>query len=521
MVYFRLTGAMIFCALSACGGSGSSTSPSPISSPISSPTPSPAPSQSDPVSSIDEHLPGGSASVNITNSDAFSKRSANLTDNERIIRFNLGNDFFENPWVSGSASTSSRDGLGALFNNNACQDCHIRDGRGHAPNACELGDECDFGSLLFRAARVNISDEQALAMAQSLRANVGDSSVGGQLQHDSIVGVQAEVNLGVAYTEREFVYSDGETTVVREPVWQFESSYVALGYDFDADIALSPRVAPPMIGLGLVALISELDIVAREDVNDADGDGVSGRANYVWSIEEERVMLGRFGWKAGQPSLIEQAAGAFLNDMGLTSRIHKEEPCLSHQHDCLAAENGNGDAVEDYNYEVSDKILDSIAFYSANLAVPQRRNAYANNVQNGKRLFIGAGCIDCHTEQYETESSADFPELSNQRIFPYSDFLLHDMGENLAGFDIDNHTLGDDVRVEFLASAREWRTPPLWGLGLAKVVDTNANFLHDGRARNIMEAVLWHGGEAENSKQAVLNLSAAERIDLLAFLNDL
>ncbi len=495
-------------ALSACGGSSNNdtTSPAVNHKPVI-----------EQENQQIEHLSGGQASTADNTADAFSERSVNMTDVRRIAKFELGDDFFQNPWVAGSASTSSRDGLGGLFNNNACQDCHIRDGRGHAPDD---GSD-DFASILFRAARANISQEQNDAMLGSTMANVGDSSVGGQLQQEAVAGVLAEVDLAVSYESKTMTFADGFEVELRDPIWHLSSKRKDEGVDFDDDTVFSARVAPPMIGLGLLALIDEKTIISQQDVDDTDNNGISGKANYVWSVKDQQVALGRFGWKAGQPSLLEQSAGAFVNDMGLTNQFHQDESCLSHQKDCQTTPNGNGDSVNDYDYEVSDTILDAIGFYSAHLSVPQRQNAYDDDVQRGKALFIEAGCADCHTQSYTTEYSPEHPELSVQVIFPYTDMLLHDMGEDLADFTIDNTPASADVLYEFLASATEWRTPPLWGLGRAKTVDPKASFLHDGRARTIMEAVLWHGGEASVSQQAVLQFDAQQRSDLLAFLNDL
>lgn len=467
-----------------------------------------------------EHLSGGTASVADSSADAFSLHSANLESTDKIQQFNLGNDFFQNPWVAGSASTSSRDGLGGLFNNNACQDCHIRDGRGHAPNVSNTEDGTDFSSILLRTARTDLSDDQLNLMAQSLIASVPDDSVGGQIQHQSTSHlISPEAELRVSYTPETVTFNDGHSVELRRPIWHITSLYN--GYDFNEDTLFSARIAPPMIGLGLLALIAEEDILENEDPLDSNGDGISGRANRVWSIANQSPELGRFGWKAGQPSLLEQAAGAFVNDMGLTSYLHTEENCLSHQSDCLNADNGNGDSVNNYDYEVADTILAAIDFYSAQLAVPERRNAYGDQVQAGKALFQQAGCESCHKAHYQTQASSIFPELANQQIFPYTDLLLHDMGADLADFSINNEPGNDNQPVEFLASASEWRTPPLWGIGLAKTVDPEATFLHDGRARTLMEAILWHGGEAEGSKRQVLNFNAQQRQALIAFLSDL
>lgn len=464
-----------------------------------------------------EHLGGGTATVINNTSDAFSKSSANLESIDDSLLFNIGNDFFENPWIAGSSSTSSRDGLGGLFNNNACQNCHIRDGRGHAP----LDDNQNFSSILFKAARTNITTAQQNDMLTAIRANVPDSSVGSQLQHNAVANVLAEVTLAVEYAYENITFADGHTVELRRPHWLITNNQVENGYHFDSDTLFSARIAPPMTGLGLLALIPEAVILANSDVNDTNNDGISGKANNVWSIEENRAMLGRFGWKAGQPSLIEQAAGAFVNDMGLTSRIQTVDTCMPHQVDCQQTDNGNGDFSSDYDYEVSDKILDAINFYSHHLAVPARRNAYDADVQRGKALFKQMNCDGCHVESYVTGDSEAFPELANQTIFPYSDLLLHDMGAELADFSLTGEPAAADTLYEFSATAHEWRTPPLWGIGRAKLVDARASFLHDGRARTIMEAILWHGGEAESAKQQVLQLNAQERGDLMAFLNDL
>ena len=463
-----------------------------------------------------EHLSGGEASIKKIQSDAFSENSNNMVSVDRKKTFNLGDDFFNNPWVEGSASTSSRDGLGGLFNNNACQDCHIRDGRGHAPVD---ENDTDFDSMLFRTATANINFEDEDLILRSIKANVPDQYFGGQLQQHGISGVSPEVNLAVSYQNKVVIFTDGSRVTLRDPNWTITSYNTE--QSFDADTVFSARVAPPMIGLGLLALVSEADILLKEDINDNDADGISGKANYVWSVNNQEVSLGRFGWKAGQPSILEQSAGAFVNDMGLTNRLHKKETCTKDQSECLSAPNGNGDSVNTYDFEVSDPILDAIAFYSSHLAVPERRDAYSEQVLTGKALFQQAGCQGCHTESYTTIIDQDQPELSEQTIFPYTDMLLHDMGEDLADFTPENEPASAGMLYEFLATATEWRTPPLWGLGLTKTVDPQATFLHDGRANTIMEAILWHGGEAENAKNKVLDFNQEEREALIVFLNDL
>ncbi|WP_086930880.1 di-heme oxidoredictase family protein [Agarilytica rhodophyticola] len=465
-----------------------------------------------------------STRVNNTTSNSFSSHVANLTDVEKIRQFNIGDDFFENPWVEKTSSTELRDGLGPLFNNNACQNCHIRDGRGHAPGDTGSASENDFSTILFKAAKSDISEQQRTDMMVGRLANVGDTNVGGQLQQRSIFNIQNEVNLAVSYTYHNITFEDGFSVELRKPEWQFESTYASSGYDFNSDTIFSARVTQPMIGLGLLALIDEDIIRSQQDIADSDNNGISGKANTVWDAVNQQTKLGRFGWKAGQPSVRQQAAAAFNNDMGLTTEIFLQEGCISHQVDCLNSPNGNGDSMSDYPYEVATSVLDNIEFYASHLAVPQRRNPNAQSVQAGEQLFNNAGCNACHVKSYTTVEHVDFPQLANQAIEPFTDLLLHDMGDDLADFShtsIGNQTAPKQTAIEFQATAHEWRTPPLWGLGLVKTVNPNASFLHDGRARNILEAVLWHGGEAESAKNMVLRFNQVQREQLLEFLNDL
>lgn len=465
-----------------------------------------------------QHLSGGEGSVKSSQASAFSLPVTNIGGAKNTLTFHGGNKFFTEAWAQSAGSVSSQDGLGPLFNNNACQNCHIRDGRGHASEA-ELGKQgSDFNSLLLRASKSDITLQEEEAIKKSLIANVPDTCIGGQLQHQANFSIQKEATQTVSYQYQTASFADGEQVELREPIWHIRG----IGCEINDDTVLSARVAPPMIGLGLLELIAAQDIVAQAERQNKRNDGVSGRANYVWSIENNKVMLGRFGWKAGQPSVRQQTAGAFLGDMGLTTSLFSNENCLAHQKGCRAALNGNGDINDpDYNYEVSQKILAKVVFYSQHLAVPERRNAYAENVLAGKRIFNKIGCQQCHTESYTTQASTQLPALSKQKIYPYTDMLLHDMGVALSDFDKHSNPVAGAIKVEYLAQANEWRTPPLWGLGLTKSVDPKATFLHDGRARTIIEAVLWHGGEAEKHQQAVLQLTKTERQDLLAFLNDL
>ena len=439
-----------------------------------------------------EALSAGSATVRKADQNAFSLPLANLPASRRLD-FSVGNSFFRNPWVTAPATTTARDGLGPLFNTNACQNCHIKDGRGHPP----ASDAISSVSMLVRLSIPAGSEHAEIIQRLGVLA---EPTYGGQLQDMAIPGVAPEGKVRVSYSTQQVSFSDGTQIELRKPALEISQ----LGYGaLHPDTLFSARIAPPMIGLGLLEAIPEAAILANADPDDHNGDGISGRANRVWDREQQRTVLGRFGWKAGQPSLNQQNADAFANDMGLTSMLIAHDNCTATQTDCRNAPHGG-------EPEVSDNILASVLFYTRNLGVPARRGADTPRVLAGKNLFHQAGCQGCHTPQFTTASDAAEPELANQLIRPYSDLLLHDMGEGLA-----------DNRPEFLATGREWRTPPLWGIGLTERVNGHTQFLHDGRARNVLEAILWHGGEAEAAKQQVLTFNADERSALLAFLNSL
>ncbi|MDF1723168.1 MAG: di-heme oxidoredictase family protein [Alcanivorax sp.] len=437
-----------------------------------------------------EHLSAGDATVTKTDQNAFSLPLANLSPSRRLD-FSVGNSFFRNPWVIGPASTDARDGLGPLFNTNACQNCHIKDGRGHPPAA-------DAKQAVSMLVRLSVPASETDDLTRS--GLVPEPNYGGQFQDAAIPGIEPEGRVRVSYEPVTMTFADGHQVGLRKPRLEFFD--LAYGEMHPATL-FSARVAPPMIGLGLLEAIPEADLLAHADPNDDDGDGISGRANRVWDSANNTTAMGRFGWKAGQPGVLQQSAGAFANDMGLSSHLVSTDSCAPSQTDCLAMPNG-GDV------EVSDSVLNSVVFYSRTLAVPARRNVDDPQVLKGKALFHEANCQGCHVPKFTTGAQAPEPELANQTIRPYTDLLLHDMGPGLA-----------DGRPEFLANGQEWRTAPLWGIGLTEAVNGHTQFLHDGRARNLMEAVLWHGGEAAASRDKVLTFDADQRAALLAFLNSL
>lgn len=439
---------------------------------------------------------GGAATVRKTDQNSFSLPSANLPPSRRVD-FSVGNSFFRSPWVIAPSTTTARDGLGPLFNTNACQGCHIKDGRGHPPPP-------DAPNAVSMLVRLSIPDAPQYARLIEQVGVVPEPVYGGQFQDMAIPGVAPEGKVRVDYTPVLVRFKDGTEVELRKPVLQFTQ----LGYGpMHPDTRFSARVAPPMIGLGLLEAIPEEAILANAAAQAKEKNGINGRPNRVWDDAQQKTVMGRFGWKAGQPNLNQQNVHAFSGDMGLTTSLRPFDDCTDAQIACKQAPNGNG---PDGEPEVSDNILRLVLFYTRNLAVPARRGVNDAQVLAGKNLFFQAGCQSCHTPKYTTAANAAEPELANQVIRPYSDLLLHDMGEGLA-----------DNRTEFQASGRDWRTPPLWGIGLTQAVSGHTQFLHDGRARNLLEAVLWHGGEARAAQQQVLSFNAEQRAALLAFLNSL
>ena len=453
-----------------------------------------------------EDKPGGGAtsrgSTNTAN--AFSLSSGNM-DFKRELNFKIGNAIFRKNWVSAPSSTDASDGLGPLFNSRGCQDCHLKDGRGHPPLSADVPD--DSGSMLVRLSVPPASDEEK-AKLEAHRANsLPEPTYGGQLQDRSIQGFNAEGKLKIDYTEEKVKLADGETVSLRAPHY----SLTDLGYGpISPDVMISPRVAPPMIGLGLLEAVPEEQILALVQSEAAKNDGISGKPNQVWSREHDKVMLGRFGWKAGIPTIAQQAAEAFNGDIGISSTMIPagSGDCTEKQPDCLKAPSGNSPNYQ--NVEVGDELFKLVTFYSQNLAVPARRKPDDPEVLKGKQIFYRIGCASCHNPKFVTGEVQGQPHLSHQLIWPYTDMLLHDMGEGLA-----------DNRPEGAATGSEWRTPPLWGVGLTETVSGHTLFMHDGRARNVTEAILWHGGEAEAARNKFAELSKADRAALLAFVNSL
>ncbi|MGE0154896.1 MAG: di-heme oxidoredictase family protein [Reyranellaceae bacterium] len=429
---------------------------------------------------------GGETTVFASNQNAFTLQAGNLpVDDQRAFFF--GNRLFNTNWVIAPSSTKTFDGLGPTFNRVSCSGCHLRDGRGQPP--AKPGEE-----MLSMLVRLSVPGAAADGGPKPHPA------YGDQLNDRAIQGIKAEGRAVIAWQEVPGRYGDGETYSLRRPVLSFvDLAYGPLG----RDVLVSARVAPAMIGMGLLEAIPDETLLALADPDDRDGDGVSGRVNRVHDVLTGKTAIGRFGWKANAPGVRQQIAAAAIGDIGLTTSIFPQQNCPAAQTACRQAESGG-------EPEISDEFLDRLELYSQTLAVPARRNVDDPQVRRGEALFSEIGCAACHQPTLQTGTHPTRPYLSNQTIHPFTDLLLHDMGEGLA-----------DGRPDFLATGQEWRTPPLWGLGLIRVTNKHEFLLHDGRARGPAEAILWHGGEAEAAKERFRTLPQPDREALVAFLRSL
>lgn len=425
-----------------------------------------------------EELSGGATTVFDSSHNAFGRALANLSPG-RWAPMREGKALFVKDWAA-----RGRGAAGPLSNAASCTSCHFKDGRGHTPR--ELGAEAPH---LLR-----------LSVPSDVPGGAPDPVYGWQLNDRAVPGVRAEGSVEVTWSEVGGRHLDGTAYTLRKP--RHRATGLAYG-PLDERVLVSPRVPTPVFGLGLLEAVPEEAILALADPDDSDGDGVSGRPNRVRSARAGRSVLGRFGWKASQPTVEQQIARAFSEDLGLTSLLYPEGTCTARQEECRAIP-ASGEP------EISDHELKRTALYIRLLAVPARRDWTDPAVLRGKALFAQTGCATCHHPAFKTGEVPDLPELSGQALRPFTDLLLHDMGDDLA-----------DGRPDGEATGREWRTPPLWGLGLLEAVNRQVRLLHDGRARSVEEAILWHGGEAAGSRDRFKKLDAADREALLRFLRSL
>jgi CxxC motif-containing protein (DUF1111 family) len=445
----------------------------------------------------DEELPGGDTTVFATGKNAFSFAAANL-DEEGRTRFAIGNSFFRRNWVEAPSSTAARDGLGPHFIARSCGGCHDQGGRG-APPVAKPGQPGEQPVALL--IRLSIPGEGPHGAPNP------DPVYGDQLNNSAVQGVKPEGKVSIAYKPIHGRFADGESYTLRAPTYRITN----LGYGpLPDNVMIGPRIAAQLIGLGLIEAIPESEILANARAQAARADAIKGVPNRAWDEFAQRMVIGRFDWKANSGSLAHQTAAAFRGDIGITSTHFPDETCTPKQADCLAAPHGNKPGKP----EIDDETLRNVIFYQSMLAPPARRNFDDPQVRKGQALFTQAQCAVCHRPRYTTgmpQPPAEPSEaLAHQKIHPYTDLLLHDMGPALA-----------DGRPDFGASGQQWKTPPLWGIGLIPDVNGHSNLLHDGRARNVSEAILWHGGEAETAKRRFIAMSRDERKALVKFVESL
>lgn len=436
-----------------------------------------------------ELQPGGSLTAKRLSDRSYIYPGKGITKAQELD-FWTGFSLFRDPWVIAPSSTKDRDGLGPLFNARSCVACHDAGGRARAPEAGEF-------LPLALIIRLGSTDRNIMDV---------DPVYGGQLQPRAIdyhrsrlpKKVKPEAWLKMDFDVLKGKFADGTTYQLQKPNYELTK----LGYgELAPHIGLSPRHAPNVFGMGMLDAISDADLLAQEDESDSDGDGISAKYNRVPNVITGDIEIGRFGFKAKHPNMDQQVAGAFRGDIGITSTLFPDEACTETQTSCaLASTLGGHDSVE-----IPDKLLTLVNDFNRFLAVPPARKLQQKLA--GRTLFYQLNCQQCHTPSYQTDENYPVKEMAGQTIWPYTDLALHDMGEGLA----------DGVN-EHSANGREWRTPPLWGIGLQEAYTGQQRYLHDGRARSIEEAILWHGGEAQASQQAYINLSKKQRTQLLEFL---
>ena len=439
-------------------------------------------------------LSAGALTVARFDREAYLQPAPGLS-RQQLTAFQMGRHHFDKKWASLS-SLQFEWGLGPTFIAKSCEECHTAGGRGRPPLS---GDE-QLHSML---VRISVPGEDAHGGPKP------DANYGDQFQNQGLSGpfpdfayhtapVPPEATLYLDWEESSTTFADSESVTLRRPRLRIEN----LAYGPLGDGAMtSLRNAQPLVGLGLLEAVPEATLLAIAKAQRAQG--FDGRPNYVRDDFNDRTALGRFGWKANQPSIRQQVAAASLGDMGLTTRVYRQQNCPPVQHLCAIQTPGN-------DPEVAFTDLDDLELWTRALAVPARRNASDPDVGRGARLFEQAQCAVCHVPTLRTAEQFPVPQVANQTFHPYTDLLLHDMGEGLA-----------DGRPDFKAGGRDWRTQPLWGLGLSGAVNGNTALLHDGRARNVSEAILWHGGEADGAREAFRNMPKADRAALVKFVESL
>ncbi len=415
-------------------------------------------------------------------------------NNEEQDQFMLGRSFFTIPWVEAPSATTARDGLGPLFNANTCVHCHPNNASGSVYNK---------NNQISRSyiSRLSIPSNGSQEHQKMMKYNgfVEEPTYGAQISINGVEDVPFEAKPMIKYKRINIIYSDKETVVLKQPLRGIENQLSDLQYGkINKNVSITNRLAPALVGLGLIEQITDKQILLNEDIEDKDNDGISGKANIVYSVTNKDFRVGRYTWKGSAPSLIHQTAAAAVSDMSLTNDFFPNENCTSVQDECLKAtkdENVHGKKT----FDLPIQRLEAITFYLSNLKIPKS----VISEREGEKLFASIGCVKCHIPS--------FIGKNGYNIKAFTDFLLHDMGEGLS-----------DGRVEFKATAQEWKTAPLWGIGkYIQATNKTPELLHDGRAKTIEEAILWHGGESETIKNNFMNLSKIQRELIIRYIKEL
>ena len=461
-----------------------------------------------------ELSPGGTMTVKRLQKQSYIHPGAAVTGMQKM-NFWTGFSFFRDPWIASPSSTKSRDGLGPLFNTRSCISCHDAGSRG--PMA-EVGESMPTSLVIKLGVRDKFDDSnhQTKKSKSIDKLTLVDPNYGDQIQPRGLLfrhpklehAPKGEALLKLSYQTIDGRYADGTLYQLSKPKYQLTK--MAYG-DLADHIGLTPRFAPNIFGAGLLDAIHVDDLLAQEDIDDNNRDGISAKYNRVLNIATGTVDIGRFPFKAKHPTLAQQIAAAFRNDIGITSRLFPTESCTEQQIICQQTARLGESSIDNNHhqtsFEISDKLFSLVVSFNQLLGVPPARNLTTEKVLKGREHFYQLGCQQCHTPSYRTDKNYPVEVLADQLIWPYSDLALHDMGEMLA----------DNVKEDD-ANGQEWRTPPLWGIGLQKSTTKQQRFLHDGRANSISEAILWHGGEAEQVQKKFTQLTSNQRQELIRFL---
>lgn len=434
-----------------------------------------------PESEQDPRLSGGSQTTFNNGSGAFDQSFFGLNTHNQLIH-DIGDTKFSSAFVTAPAHVNP--GIGPLFNNISCGSCHPSQGSGTPPQAGQTAGLESFFLLLSNGA----VDEHG--------APADVPGFGNQLQNNSSYGKPKEGDYAITYTNQTYTYPDGSTVILRVPTYNISNTYLP----FPANTKVSPRMAPSVFGLGLLENIGDATLIAMSNQAQTDTNIIYGKVQYVWDVIKNQLSVGRFGHKCERPTVEQQVAEALNQDIGVTNKLFPVENSF-----------GQSQYYDDgLNPEITDSTLNALIYYIRTIAVPARRNVTDASVMRGEQLFKEAKCAGCHHPTVVTDVNVILPQVSNQTIHPYTDLLLHDLGPGLA-----------DGRAVYNASGQEWRTCPLWGIGLTQIVTGQTTFLHDGRATTLEQAILWHGGQANYSKNFFTRLPKTSRDDVIAFLNSL